>query len=309
MIRRENVEDRYEVEDISYESSHIDEVWDAIEEKIGEYFNRYKIQRGLSSDDLDFSDLSSKGWTIAKSASKKSSLNINAIIEDFEKDRKEYLEFLDMDSLEEFDYDPNGFKKELRNGIPKIRKTLKSKRKELDKFKIDFKDASSSELLEVVKNIVKLANEIMVKNVKVIDNEALDDYVHFDEEPCRQQGVIGGNIRTLFIHKMDPSKFPYRSASALWALYFLSGCESFGCEEGSEFVIFDEAKGTATENYWYPYVLFVIYAYEIYNWISQKIEIPSKYKYVIVEDFLSFVANEHKKDIGVLGNSDFDYYL
>ena len=110
----------------------------------------------------------------------------------------------------------------------------------------------------------------------------------------------------MMLYKVNPMMFPYRSRNALWALWFLTDKNPFGCKMDSEFLMIDTKNFTMQQNYYYPYELFAFYAFEIYKMLRDKADemkayIDPNYRYVIVESFLNYVAGEHGAEI--------DFYL
>ena len=64
-------------------------------------------------------------------------------------------------------------------------------------------------------------------------------------------------------------------------------------------------KSITQQNYFYPYELFAFYAFEIYKMLRDKATelntyIDPEYRYVIVDEFLSFVADKHDGEISFL---------
>ena len=107
------------------------------------------------------------------------------------------------------------------------------------------------------------------------------------------------------LYKVHPSLFPNRSRSAIWALWYLTDKESFGCKTDSEFLMIDLDKNIVQQNYFYPYQLFAFYAFEIYKLLRGKakelnVDIDPDYRYVIVDAFLEYIAMEHDEEIAFL---------
>ena len=74
-----------------------------------------------------------------------------------------------------------------------------------------------------------------------------------------------------------------------------------------------EKDGTTQQNFYYPYALFSLYALELSRCLQAKWEqagaaFPEPYRFVLLHDFLSFVARCHEADIHVLKQAaDFAY--
>ena len=78
----------------------------------------------------------------------------------------------------------------------------------------------------------------------------------------------------------------------------------FGCDMDSEFLMIDVEKSITQQNYNYPYELFAYYAFEIYKLLKAKAielnaDISDEYRYVVVNAFLSFVADQHDDEIAL----------
>ena len=125
-----------------------------------------------------------------------------------------------------------------------------------------------------------------------------------DEDECSLSGVIGVGIKSRILYKLYPAVFPNESQNSIWSLYFLSGQEDFGCDYGSEFLMIDDEDSVTRQNYSYPYQLFAYYALKLYKWLEReatKINLPlnKSYRYVVVDAFLSSVADMHEDDIKI----------
>ena len=119
----------------------------------------------------------------------------------------------------------------------------------------------------------------------------------------------------MMLYKLNPMVFPSRSRNAVWALWFLSGKQDFGCRMSSEFLMIDVQKVITQQNYFYPYTLFAYYAFEVYKMLRDKAYdlgayIDPAYRYVIVDAFFDYVASEHLAEIKLLSKqlSEEEYY-
>jgi len=104
---------------------------------------------------------------------------------------------------------------------------------------------------------------------------------------------------------MYPNIFPNRSRDAIWSLWYLTSKKKFKCKEDSEFLMIDVKNSVTQQNYFYPYDLFGFYALKLYlllkeEAIRENVEIPIGYRYVILDSFLSYVAQQHIDEITVL---------
>lgn len=307
-----------DVEDICYELEHVEIVKKSIQENFDKYFDGFiETCAGEALDNKSFHDLQKKfGILISPNAATDLSQNYKMIIrdsiEEFEKDRQDYLEIFDEELLEEtLEDDALSFKsKTLRNECPIIRKTLNNRSaKELDKYRASFSRADAEELLTVVLNLCQFSNEYYseydpntyeeISSYEDMELDILDtkDYTAF--------GVIGGGIKTHMLYKVHPSVFPNRSRSALWALWFLTDKQKFGCNTDSEFLMIDINKNITQQNYFYPYVLFAYYAFVIYELLRDKasdysVYIDPDYRYVVVDSFFEYVTMRHDDEISFL---------
>lgn len=315
-----------DIEDVCYEMEHINQVLEEIKQNIPEYFQRYlDTEAGEVATEDEVCRLAkaigTSGTPKAKTKNYKKILeNITQqAIKDFESDRKRYLDIFNEEALEEYGHDVASFKNTvLRNEVPIIRNTLQNKAaKELDRYRQAFKESQPGNLFNVSKKLVQLSNEWKSDWYDYEDFEALthiDDlgYHELDGEECVVFGVIGGGIKSTFVYKLFPFMFPIRSREAVWALWYLSGKKRFGCKEDSEFLMINKEHSTTQQNYFYPYAIFAYYALHIYlelkkHFAKHGVAISTDYRFVIVESFLSFVAQCHRDETELLKRDNSDY--
>lgn len=306
----------WDLEPICYESDHIDSVLGEIRASFPPYFERFlETEAGARVTKEDFAAAGGLFKVASITVAKKSNEGelFSAIMSDsvreFESDRSSYLRILDPEALEEHQDDPKNFKGSvLRNQCPIIRHTLQNKdMKELDKYRAEFNNSDPQELLTVTRNLTQFAMQYLRDSY---DEKTYDDHSSveqmglsaLDEEEYSVYGVIGGGIKSHFLYKFDPAVFPNRSRAAIWALWYLTKKKTFGCTQDSEFLMIDLDKSRTQQNYFYPYRLFSLYAHEI--WLLMKSEAGShdvaldhRYRYVIVDAFLTFVADQHLAEI------------
>ena len=306
------------VEDICYEQGHVERVLDAIKKNFDHYFIRFLDSSGGKGISIkDIQSLQKKFGIDAQKKKKNRDLteNYKAIIreaiDDFEKDRADYEKIFRQEWLEDLDEDADVFKsKTLRNECPIIRKTLANRRaKELDKYRASFSLADADWLLQVVYNLCVFGDEYQRK-YDPSTYESAQTYQDLgmsllDTDDYTAYGVIGGGIKTHMLYKVHPALFPNRSRSAIWALWYLTNKETFGCHTDSEFLMIDLSKNIVQQNYFYPYQLFAFYAFEIYKILRDKATeynayIDPDYRYVIVDAFLEFIAMEHEEEIAFM---------
>lgn len=307
------------IEDVCYDMEHIRKVVSEIKKNFEKYFNEFVLTTagtGISAE--DFEKLKKNFGVQSDNKQKKKDMGINyknIIVEsvnNFEKDRKKYQDIFDEELLEEYQDDPSSFKsKILKNECPIIHSTIYNKRaKELDKYRAQFSVADANEMLDVVTALCSFGNKYVNDIYDRKTYEQITDYEELamypmDTDELTVYGVIGGGIKSHMLFKVYPEVFPNRSRSAIWALWFLSDKKTFGCAMDSEFLMIDVGKCITQQNYFYPYELFSFYAFEIYKMLRDKATelgayIDTEYRYVIVDEFLSFVANKHDDEISFL---------
>lgn len=307
------------IESICYEQEHIDKVLDAIKAKFKDYFNDFiMLEAGYAVSEKDIQKIAFKLGVQSVKVKKNTDIANkfkNIIIEsldDFEKDRDKYVAIFDKEALEEYEDDPQYFKSTvLKNECPIIHSTIHNKRvKELDKYRYEFNIADSNELLTVVSNLYDFAEEYYnnfyeedtYDGIKVFKDLQIGD---LDTEDYIVYGVIGGGIRSHMLYKVYPSVFPNRSRDAIWALWYLTDKKTFNCKQDSEFLMIDVEKSVTQQNYFYPYELFAFYAHQIYQMLKQEADGNNVYldpenRYIIVDAFLSFIAEQHDEEISFL---------
>lgn len=309
------------LEDICYEYDHIDTVWSKMETILPKYFSEYvATENGAIVEEDKFEELKNKFNGNPSLSSSKKSINNGAslqriskeAIDDFENnkldDRQAYIKILDPDYLEECRSDYNDFKKsDLRNKIPIIRKTLSSKKKELEKYKIEFNNSDPKLLLEIILNITKRSKDFDSYD----EINYLDEMFDFDDDDYYTYfKVIGNGIKSHFLYKLNPKLFPNRSRNAIFSLWYLVDKMDFDCKESSEFLMIDRNKSTTQENYYYPYFMFAHYASLIADYLRKqfakyKVKFDENYRFVYVNAFLEYIANKHSDEIEYLKGSDY----
>jgi len=135
-----------------------------------------------------------------------------------------------------------------------------------------------------------------------IDNYKDLQISDLDTEDYTVYGVIGGGIKSHMLYKVYPSVFPNRSRDAIWALWYLSDKKTFECKQDSEFLMIDVEKSVTQQNYFYPYELFTFYAHQIFQMLKQEahennVYLDSENRYIIVDAFLTFIAEQHDEEI------------
>lgn len=299
------------VEDKCYTLIHMEKVFKKISDNFPFYFDKYlKSQKSNipeeSIDKLrDRFMLDSYGKQLVFNERRAFEELAKEAIIDFEKDRDKYKDLFDLDALEEYKDDPQEFKsRALKIETTIIRKTLQNiYAEELDKFRASFNRASPNELLKVVTRLAVFSQNYVSK---IYNKEAFEKILNYkdfqfsvlDNEDYTVHGVIGGGIKSTMLYKNYPEIFPCRSRMSLWALWYLVDKDTFGCSMDSEFLMIDIDKNFTQQNYFYPYELFAFYALQIYLLIKKEadklnVKLDIGYRFVYVEAFLNFVANQH----------------
>lgn len=310
--------DSWDVEEICYDHTHIQNVVSEIKKNFDTYFEKYiqtEAGNGISQEDFEKMKRKMGICSDEKRQKKDWSQNYKRIIreaiDDFEKDRNAYIELFDEEALEEAEYDPSSFKsKTLKYECPIIKNTLFSNAKELGKYKRQYSISDPNELLQVVQTLSQFGEKYQND---VYDPKTYEDAKQYedlrlenmDTEAFTVYGVIGGGIKSHMMYKVYPNTFPNRSRNAIWALWYLTDKKTFGCKTDSEFLMIDVGKSFTQQNYFYPYKLFAFYAFEIHKLLRDKATelgayIDTDYRYVIVDSFLSFVENVHDEETSFL---------
>lgn len=308
-----------DVENKCFDDEHIEKVVAAIKTNFDVFFDKFiASENNIVITNDEFYRLQEKFGisAVKKDDIKNKSVSFKRIIvkaiDEFEKNREKYLSILDLDCLEEYEDNPLSFKdRVLKNECPVIHSTLMNKTaKELDKYRLNFRQSNPQELLQVVTNLTSFGKEYIDNNsdhkiYDEIDNVDELGLLELDEDKYTVYSVIGGGIKSHLLYKLHPGLFPNRSRDAIWAMWFLTGKETFGCIMDSEFLMIDTVKYITQQNYFYPYGLFGYYAFEIYKLLKEKAElakvyIDPEYRYVIVNEFLEFIAKIHDDEIKFL---------
>lgn len=308
------------IEDICYGPEHIQKVLKEIQKNFNKYFSDFvDTTAGTTLSVTDFERLQQSVGLAGKvtRSKRKNDLSgkfqtiIAEAIDDFERDREKYIALLDKQGLKEEGTDIASFKsKTLKFECPIINSTLFNKQaKELDKYRKAFSVASAKELYTVVCNLRNFAEEYSEDEYVRDSYDDISSYEELgmgqmDTDECTVYGVIGGGIKSHLLYKLYPGLFPNRSRSAIWAMWYLTDKKVFGCDMDSEFLMIDVEKSITQQNYNYPYELFAYYAFEIYKLLKAKAselnaDISDEYRYVVVNAFLSFVADQHDDEIAL----------
>lgn len=221
-----------------------------------------------------------------------------------------YQQYLDLETLDEFEADPNSFKKETRTNCPIIRRCLMSQDDIMKAYKISFSTADAQDLLYTIYNIASFGEQYSAdfdhkghEASKSHEDLGLDT---LSEEDYSCIGVVGYGIQSALLYSLYPHAFAHRSQNAVWSLYFLSGKKDFGLgDDGSEFLMIRPEYGTCEQNYFYPPELFGYYALQVYLMLKKadpafKKLFQNEYRYIYLDAFFDHVADSHRADINAL---------
>lgn len=227
-------------------------------------------------------------------------------IRQYNKEREAYRKFLDLDSLDEFEDDPNAFKSYTRKNCPIIRRCLNSPDEVMKDYQKSFNLVSGRQLLDTVRTIAKFGRDYQVRfhNQR---HEQIASFRDLELEPLNDAGcpgVIGYGIQSSLLYGQYASSFAHRSQAAMWTLYFMSNRKDFGLRGGSEFLIARPEDGTCEQNYMYPAELFGFYALKLYLTLKaacneEGIPFFDHRRYVYLSTFCDYVAESHQQDINL----------
>lgn len=230
----------------------------------------------------------------------------------YEKEQARYRDYMDLDVLDEFQYDAGAFKRHTRNRCPIIRSCLNSQSEVMAKYQKDFNRTTGRSLLDAVQNIAEFGrdysavfNDTQHEAAKLPADLRLE---RLNEEGMGLGGVIGYGVQSSLLYGIYPRCFAHRSQNAVWSLYFLSGHDDFGMADGNEFTMADPNQGTIAQNYFYPAELFGYYALQVYLMLkaacaTQDIHFVDGYRYIYLDLFTDHVADTHREDINIFTQS------
>lgn len=268
--------------ELVYEPEHIQSVLKAIQDSFPKYFSTLKDSKKLFDE----------------------------AIKAHEKEFPVYQEYLNLETLDEFEADPNSFKRDTKVNCPIIRRCLMSQDDVMKAYKISFSMADANDLLYTIYNIANFGEQYSAEfdpkkheSIKSYDELALEE---LSDEEYGCSGVVGYGIQSALLYSLHPHAFAHRSQNAVWSLYFMSGKQDFGLgEDGSEFLMIRPQYGTCEQNFFYPPELFGYYALQLYLMLKKadpsfKKLFKDEYRYIYLDVFLDHVANSHRQDISAL---------
>ena len=274
-----------------YESAHIHQVMTEIEANFPTYFKGFAQQQPLNV------------------------VFFNKHIGEYQKEQDAYREYLDLETLDEFEYDPNAFKSYTRKQCPIIRRCLMSRDEVMKAYRRSFNRTTGRQLLDTVRNIA----EFGISYVADFDDNDHEDATTYEDlglellndGKYQCAGVIGYGIQSSLLYGLYPSNFAHRSQNAVWSLYFLSGRKSFDLDDDSEFLMVRPDEGTCEQNFFYPAELFGFYALSVFVMLELACEdwgvtFENRYRYIYLSKFCDYVADTHRDDINMYKRSS-DY--
>jgi hypothetical protein len=233
-------------------------------------------------------------------------------IQEYEKEQEVYREYLDLEALDEFEYDPNAFKSHTRKRCPIIRRCLMARDEVMKAYRKSFNRVAGRQLLDTVRNIA----EFGISYVADFDDESHENTATYgdlgleplNDDKYQRLGVIGYGIQSSLLYGLYPRNFAHRSQDAVWSLYFLSGRKDFELEDGPEFLMVRPDEGTCEQNFFYPAELFGFYALNVFVMLELACEdlgiaLEDRYRYIYLSRVCDHVADTHREDINMYKRS------
>lgn len=275
MIRGQDLEEQV------YDATHIQQVLAEIENNFPQYFRTFAERQPLE-------------------------YHFREQIEKYKKEREAYREYLNLQSLEEFEEDPSAFKGHTHKRCPIIRNCLWSQDEVMRSYKESFARVKGRELLDPVREIAQFG-VLYAAHFDDQAHESASTYSDLGLEPLGEGqygcgGVIGYGIQSSLLYGRYARCFAHRSQNAVWSLYFLSGRKDFGLQDGSEFMMIQPQLGTCEQNFFYPAELFGFYALRVFLMLRSacqglRIVLDSEFRYTYLSTFCDHVAETHREAI------------
>lgn len=297
---------------------HIAAVLNEIKNNFNSYFDKFlATEAGATPSTEDFQNAQViMGVNVQRSTKSPPRQNLTMAfrnivkdsIDKFEKDRKFYLDLLDQDFLDEAADDTSAFKSTTLRKCPLIRSILHSPADVLKDYKEAFNRADSDELYNVIVELSAFSDKYAEEFSSYDSYEAISDVSELDLmelEGIGYPNVIGYGVSSYLLYKNNSELFPNRNANSIWALWFLTQKKTFGCQEDSEFLMIKEDENLTEHNFFFPYYLYAWYAFNICKMLKEKAEqlnvnLDREYRYVIVDAYMNFIAEQHRETINLL---------
>lgn len=236
----------------------------------------------------------------------------DAHIRKYTNEQEAYRQYLSLEALDEFEYDPGAFKTQTAKRCPIIQKCLWAQDEVMRDYKKSFAMVTGRQLLEAVRNIA----EFGISYVAGFDghtHQTAATYSDLGLEPLNDGkygclGVIGYGIQSSLLYGVYARNFAHRSQDAVWSLYFLSGRKDFGLRDESEFLVVRPKEGTCEQNYLYPAELFGFYALRLLLMLKSAcqnhgVPLQDWHRYIYLSRFCNHVAETHRDDINIYKRS------
>jgi hypothetical protein len=245
-------------------------------------------------------------------------LYFDMLIEHYNSEHKEYLNCLDINTLEVFNGNFSAFKKWISDKCPIIRGCRNSRSKVMTQWKIDYNCLDAQELYNTVMNIVRFAaeyhNAVDLQYFQEIDDWEAFGLKELEEGEYYLGGVIGTGIVSTILYHLYPDVFCGNFKLGLWSLYFLTDLSYTDMSgDSSEYVMVnDNTYGTTilqTHNFYYPYFAFLLYSLRIYRMLTDKfadigVSFPEEYRFVLCNDFYAGCCKVHEDALATFAALD-----
>ena len=291
------------------DQDHVDYVWSVMEPIVNKYVDGFLDGIARSSNMLSAQD----SFTAF----------LKKLITDNDRLNEKYHDIFDMESMEEYAEDTEGFKSAiLKKDCDVIRKTLSSRSEALNEWKTKFYGCKSQVLYDTIFNMINFAaeynKEMDEEAMRTLDTVEECGLAAMEEDSCYKTGVLGYGIVSNILNHMYPRVFPGNYKSGVWSLYFLSdGTKTIKTpSQTSEFSMVKDETWSKTgiyemeHNYFLPYEVFCIYTLRIYRVLVERIaarfqkEYPSEYRFLLTNSFYEYVTSENRAKIATLAGND-----